>query len=203
MLFTGGIIVPKVIFVSGVAGTGKTTVSKCLHKYIPAVYLDKDTVGGKFSEYFLKATGYDPSDRDSKYYKQHCRDLEYDVTMDLAMENAALGLDSILIGPFTKEIETEEWLERKLAEFGLSLADVTVKVLFVTLQDTELQKERIIERGAMDRDQWKIDNWDEYEQSLDLPTVAWGIPESDIRVFDNSGELTEEKIKNLVAFIER
>ncbi|MFS0612229.1 AAA family ATPase [Lederbergia ruris] len=194
---------PKVIFVSGVAGTGKTTVSKHLHKYIPAVYLDKDTVGGKFSENFLKATGYDPQDRDSKYYKKHCRDLEYDVTMDLAMENATLGLDSILVGPFTKEIETAEWLDRKLAEFGLSREEVTVKVLFVTLKDTELQKERIIERGAMDRDQWKIDNWDEYEQSLDLPTVAWGIPESDILVFDNSGELTEEKINNLVAFIER
>ena len=104
---------PKVIFVSGVAGTGKTTVSRYIQKYIPAVYLDKDTVGGKFSEQFLKATGHDPSDRYSKYYKAHCLDLEYDVTMDLAMENATLGLDSILIGPFTKEIETKEWLDKK------------------------------------------------------------------------------------------
>ncbi|WP_233711154.1 AAA family ATPase [Lederbergia citrisecunda] len=39
---------PKVIFVIGVAGTGKTTVSR----YIPAVYLDKDTDGGKLSEQF-------------------------------------------------------------------------------------------------------------------------------------------------------
>lgn len=193
---------PKVIFVSGVAGTGKTTVSKCLHKHIPAVYLDKDTVGGKFSENFLRATGHDPQDRDSKYYKQHCRDLEYDVTMDLAMENATLGLDSMLIGPFTKEIETKGWLDQKLAAFGLTRSDVTVKVLFVTLQDTDLQKERIIERGAMDRDQWKIDNWDEYEQSLDLPTVSWGLPETDIMVFDNSGKLTEEKLQELVSFIE-
>ncbi|MCJ7843207.1 ATP-binding protein [Lederbergia sp. NSJ-179] len=193
----------KIIFVSGVAGTGKTTVSKAIHKYIPAVYLDKDTVGGKFSEQFLKATGYDPNDRDSKYYKKHCRDLEYDVTMDLAMENASLGLDSILIGPFTKEIETKEWLEKKLTEFGLSRDDITVKVLFVTLKDTQLQKERIMERGAMDRDKWKMENWDEYGQSLDLPTVAWGIHETDIMVFDNSGELTEDKVKKIVTFLER
>ncbi|MBS4178150.1 AAA family ATPase [Lederbergia citrea] len=194
---------PKVIFVSGVAGTGKSTVSRYIHKYIPAVYLDKDTVGGKFSEQFLKATGHDPSDRDSKYYKAHCRDLEYDVTMDLAMENATLGLDSILIGPFTKEMETKEWLDKKLAEFKLSRDDVTVKIVFVTLKDTQLQKERIIERGAMDRDQWKIDHWDDYEKSLDLPEVAWGIPETDIMVFDNSGELTEEKVKQIVTFLEQ
>ncbi|MFC5466301.1 AAA family ATPase [Lederbergia graminis] len=194
---------PKVIFVSGVAGTGKTTVSKHVHKYIPAVYLDKDTVGGKFSENFLKATGHDPSDRDSKYYKEHCRDIEYDVTMDIAMENATLGLDSMLIGPYTKEIETADWLDQKLAQFGLTREDVTVKILFVTLTDTELQKQRIIERGAMDRDQWKIDNWDEYEQSLAIPEVAWDIPESDILVFDNSGELTEEKVKEIVNFLEK
>ncbi|MBS4204827.1 AAA family ATPase [Lederbergia citrea] len=192
---------PKVIFVSGVAGTGKSTVSRHINKYIPAVYLDKDTVGGKFSEQFLKATGHDPSDRDSKYYKAHCRDLEYDVTMDLAMENATLGLASILIGPFTKEMETKEWLDEKLAEFMLSRDDVTVKIVFVTLKDTQLQKERIIERGAMDRDQWKIDHWDDYEKSLDLPEVAWGIPETDIMVFDNSGELTEEKVKQIVTFL--
>ncbi|MBS4223320.1 AAA family ATPase [Lederbergia citrea] len=194
---------PKVIFVSGVAGTGKTTVSRYIHKYIPAVYLDKDTVGGKFSEQFLKATGHDPSDRDSKYYKAHCRDLEYDVTMDLAMENATLGLDSILIGPFTKEMETKEWLDKKLAKYKLSRDEVTVKIVFVTLKDTQLQKERIIERGAMERDQWKIDHWDEYEKSLDLPEVAWGIPETDIMVFDNSGELTEEKVKQIVTFLEQ
>jgi dephospho-CoA kinase len=194
---------PKVIFVSGVAGTGKTTVSRYIQKYIPAVYLDKDTVGGKFSEQFLKATGHDPSDRDSKYYKAHCRDLEYDVTMDLAMENATLGLDSILIGPFTKEIETKEWLDKKLAAFKLPRDEVTVKIVFVTLKDTQLQKERIIERGAMDRDQWKIDHWDDYEKSLDLPEVAWGIPETDIMVFDNSGELTEEKVKQIVTFLEK
>lgn len=156
---------PKIIFVSGVAGTGKSTVSSYIHKYIPAVYLDKDTVGGKFSEQFLKATGHDPSDRDSKYYKEHCRDLEYDVTMDVAMENAQHGLDSILIGPFTKEIETKDWLDKKLAEFELSRDEVTVKIIFVTLTDTQLQKERIIKRGAMDRDKWKLENWDGYEKA--------------------------------------
>ena len=55
----------------------------------------------------------------------------------------------------------------------------------------------------MDRDQWKIDHWDDYEKSLDLPEVAWGIPETDIMVFDNSGELTEEKVKQIVTFLEK
>ncbi|WP_069201852.1 AAA family ATPase [Bacillus niameyensis] len=192
---------PKVIFVSGVAGTGKTTISKEIHKYIPAVYLDKDTVGGKFSEQYLKGTGYDPNDRDSVYYKEHCRDLEYDVTMNIAMENAALGLDTMLIGPYTKEIKTKDWLDRKLAQFGLVREQVSVKVLFITVKDTELQKQRIIERNAMDRDQWKLDNWAAYEKSLTIPDVAWDLKESDIMVFDNSGELTEYRVREIVEFL--
>lgn len=191
----------KLVFFVGVAGTGKTTVAIEAIKHTPAAFLDRDTVGGRFVEAFLEKEGLDPDDRDSEYYKKHLRDLEYDTAKDVCIENLKVGQDVFMISPFTSELKNKAWIEDVLSAAGKTKAEVDVKVVVVVLDDIEQQRERIESRGT-ERDTWKLENWDSYETRVNfVPEINWEIPESSILIFDNSGDLTEKKVKGLVDFI--
>lgn len=191
----------KLIFFVGVAGTGKTTVAKEVASLVPNAFLDRDTVGGRFVERFLDMQGMDKNDRDSAFYKENLRDLEYDTTMDICIDNLAAGQNVFMISPFTAELKNKQWIEDVLAKSGKTFAEVDVKVVVVTLGDIETQRARIEERGTI-RDTWKLDNWDSYETRVDfVPTINWAIPADHIHIYDNSGSLTEAKVKEIVDFI--
>jgi len=191
----------KLVFFVGVAGTGKTTVAKVLSKHIPAAFLDRDTVGGRFVEAILELKGLDKNDRDSDFYKANLRDLEYDTTKDVCIENLAAGQNVFMISPFTAELRNKAWIEDVIAAAGLTKDQVDVKVIVVTLQDIELQHSRIVDRRT-ERDRWKLDNWGAFEKRVDfVPQINWDLPESSVLVFDNSGELTAEKEQQLVQFV--
>lgn len=192
----------RLVFFVGVAGTGKTTVAKEIAKQIPCAFLDRDTVGGRFVERFLEKEGLDKNDRDSAFYKDNLRDLEYDTTTDICMENLAAGQNVFMISPFTAELKNPQWIENVLNQSGKTKQEVDVKVIAVTLEDIKTQRERIEERGTI-RDTWKLENWDSYETRVNfVPTINWDIPESSIRIFDNSGDLSEQKVAELVHFIQ-
>lgn len=192
----------KLVFFVGVAGTGKTTVAEAMAKEVPCAFLDRDTVGGRFVEKFLDANGLDKDDRDSQFYKENLRDLEYDTTKDICIENLSVGQNVFMISPFTAELKSKDWLEQVLSASGKTKEDVDVKVVVVTLGDIEMQRKRIEERGTV-RDTWKLENWDSYETRVNfVPTINWDIPESHIHIFDNSSALTPEKVATLSRFIQ-
>lgn len=191
----------KLVFFVGVAGTGKTTVARKLSTRIQAAFLDRDTVGGRFVEKILEMNNLDKNDRDSEFYKKHLRDLEYDTTKDICIDNLAAGQSVFMISPFTSELKNQAWIEEVVAAAGLTLSEVDVKVVVVTLSDMDVQKERIIERKT-ERDTWKLNHWDNFKQRVEfVPEVNWNIPASSVTVFDNSGELTDAKIEGLYQFI--
>lgn len=193
----------KLIFFVGVAGTGKTTVAKKLSATLPAAFLDRDTIGGRFVEAILEMKGLDKNDRDSEFYKANLRDLEYDTAKDVCIENLAAGQNVFMISPFTAELKKKQWIEDVIAAAGLTKEQVDVKVIVVTLQDMELQKDRIVGRQT-ERDQWKLEHWSDFQKRVDfVPEINWDIPQSSILVFDNSGDLTEEKVKQLREFAAR
>ncbi|MFB1049666.1 AAA family ATPase [Paraliobacillus sp. JSM ZJ581] len=192
----------KLVFFVGVAGTGKTTVAKSVAAQIPCAFLDRDTVGGRFVERFLEKEGLDKNDRDSDFYKEHLRDLEYDTTKDICIENLAADQNVFMISPFTSELKSKQWLNEVLDLSGKSRESVDVKVIIVTLDDIDKQKERIEDRGTV-RDTWKLENWDSYEGRVKfVPTINWDIPADHKYIFDNSGTLSDEKIATLVHFIQ-
>ena len=191
----------KLIFFVGAAGTGKTTIARKVSESLPAAFLDRDTIGGRFVEAILEMNGLEKNDRDSDFYRRHLRDLDYDATKDVCIENLAAGQNVFMISPFTAELKSNQWLEDLIKAAGLSRREVDVKVVIVTLQDVKLQKERIISRQTI-RDQWKIDNWNEFEKRIgSLPEINWDLPSSSILHFDNSGSLTDEKAEQLRRFV--
>ncbi|RIX50611.1 ATP-binding protein [Paenibacillus nanensis] len=193
----------KLIFFVGVAGTGKTTVAKKLSAVMPAAFLDRDTIGGRFVEAILEMKGLDKNDRDSDFYKANLRDLEYDTAKDVCIENLAAGQNVFMISPFTAELKNKQWIEEVIAAAGLTKDQVDVKVIVVTLQNMELQKDRIVGRQT-ERDQWKLEHWSDFQKRVDfVPEINWDIPQSHILIFDNSGELTEEKVAQLQEFAAR
>ena len=103
---------PRLILFAGHAGTGKSTLAK---KALPLIvektgedffFLDKDTVYGAFSAHVMGLTTNNPNDRDSPFYLDHLRDWEYHGLIDIARENLLLGVNVILVGPFSKEIQS-------------------------------------------------------------------------------------------------
>ncbi|WHX49719.1 AAA family ATPase [Paenibacillus woosongensis] len=191
----------KLVFFVGVAGTGKTTVARKIADRIPAAFLDRDTVGGRFVEKILEMNGLDVNDRDSDFYKKHLRDLEYDTTKDICIENLAAGQNVFMISPFTAELKNKQWIEDVISAAGLTKNEVDVKVIVVTLSDMETQKQRIIDRQT-ERDTWKLEHWDDFKHRVQfVPEINWDIPKSSVLVFDNSGDLTQEKVDSVYEFV--
>lgn len=155
----------KLIFFLGGAGSGKTTLAKALSRKYKATFLDMDILLRPAAEAIMTLQGLDPSDRDSPEYKRLCRDLGYRITMDAALDNVDLGVDTIVVGPFTKEIETPEWIEQELSRIGRSLGNTDVRVAYIYLQDEAQYYKRITARHSP-LDEWKLANWDTFITSL-------------------------------------
>jgi len=177
----------KLIFFLGGAGSGKTTLAKALSRKYKAAFLDMDILLRPAAEAIMTLQGLDPSDRDSPEYKRLCRDLGYRITMDAALDNVQLGVDTLVVGPFTKETETPDWIEQELARIGRSLDNTDVRVAYVYLQNEALYRQRITARQSP-LDEWKLANWDAFRSSLDRKRVAWPLPTESIAYIDNSSD---------------
>lgn len=180
-------VMGKLIFFAGHAGTGKTTLakkampllmSKCNH---PFIFLDKDTAYGAFSSHLLELITGNGQDRDSPFYLQHFRDWEYSGLIDIARENLELGVDVIMVGPFSREIQSLKLFDP--AFFKLP-SQTSIKVIWVDLEVHEARA-RIVKRNDP-RDQWKIEHWQEYEKRRIDPPIHPCLYRFDNSVFDSS-----------------
>lgn len=192
----------KLIFFIGPAGAGKTTLAKAWTRKHGGAFLDMDTLLRPAAEAIMTLAGQDPNDRDSPTYKTYCRDLGYRITMDAALENLELGLDAIVVGPFTKELADPFWLEKELSNVSATIKDVCVRAVFVYLPSEKAYQERIQTRGSA-LDVWKLDNWKHFSQSLVRREIKWVIDPSSILYFDNSGPFSSVKLDVLEKFIYR
>ena len=172
---------PRLILFAGHAGTGKSTLAK---KALPLIiertgedffFLDKDTVYGKYSAHVMALTTQNPNDRDSPYYLQNLRDWEYQGLIDIARENLLLGVNVILVGPFSKEIQSGRMFNPEA--LGIP-AQTKISIAWIDLEESEAK--RRMEKRADPRDQWKLAHWDEYvKRRIDPPQ------HSSIQRFDN------------------
>ena len=145
---------PKLYLICGPAGVGKSTYGKKLAAELGACLLDSDTVSEPVVRAGLEFAGLDPRDRDSPIYKATYREAVYQCLYDTALENLA-QIDVIIVGPFTREIRSESWLQELEERFA-----VPVEVLFVTCASHE--RRRRIEARGNPRDLAKLNDWQAY-----------------------------------------
>lgn len=164
---------PKLLFVCGHAGTGKTTLAKRLVREWNAetcdsfCMLDKDTLYGNYSSAVMGVLTGNPNDRDSPAYLQHLRDPEYAGLLDTARENLALGTHVVVVGPLSREIRAHQLIDRSWLRVP---ADTEVRIVWVLLQEAEARR-RITLRGNPN-DEWKLAHWDDYRTRLFVPQPA-------------------------------
>jgi len=178
---------PRLILFAGHAGTGKTTLAK---QALPLLavpsgrdffFLDKDTAYGAFSSHIMGLLTGDPADRDSPTYLEHLRDREYAGLLDITRENLALGLQVMLVGPFTREIMAGKFFRPQ--ELGLP-ANTICRIAWIDLSSDEAR--RRIERRADPRDAWKLAHWNDYLKRRVEPPEHPGIRRFDNSTFDTA-----------------
>ncbi len=155
----------RLVFIAGHAGTGKSTLAQ---RAVPLLHartgesfcvLDKDTVYGAYSAKVMGLLTGDADDRDSPTFLEHLRDQEYRGLLEVAAENLALGVNLVLVGPFSREVKSK----RVFDPLALGVpADTRIHVIWVSL-DESAARARIIGRGDA-RDRYKLAHWDEYRK---------------------------------------
>ena len=153
----------RLLLFAGHAGTGKTTLAKRAVALLRArsgqdyLFLDKDTAYGAFSSHIMGLLTGNPDDRDSPAYLNHLRDQEYSGLLDIARENLLLGMNVMLVGPFTREIMAGKFF--RPAELGMP-EGTECRIAWIDLDSAEAK--RRIEQRHDARDAWKLAHWDDY-----------------------------------------
>lgn len=161
---------PKVFFVIGPAGSGKSSVSKFIARRNGTAYIDKDTATTGFTELLLELHGFDKNERDNnQYYQDVIMPLEYQTILKLCGDNLVLGNSVVLDAPFGKYFANADFLLEAQEEHSWPDAD---KVVVHVQVDGEAMRQRLINRG-LDRDAWKLENWDRFWAKSHAAECAW------------------------------
>ena len=192
----------KLILVVSPPACGKTFISKKLAENLKhVVYLDKDTLVPLSNVVFDCAN--QERNRSSEFFEKYIRNVEYDVTMDFALE-ALKYEDCVLINaPFTREIRDNVFmkdLRNRLKEQDCGLYVVWVETKL------EICRQRMISRNSP-RDTWKLEHWDEYIATRDF-NVPRNLYEDGVVdklfVFHNSSqEEYEASMKEVIEELEK
>ena len=161
---------PRLILFAGHAGTGKSTLAK---KALPLIvektgedffFLDKDTVYGAYSAHVMELTTQNPKDRDSPFYLENLRDWEYQGLIDTARENLLLGVNVILVGPFSKELQSGRMFDPQA--LGVP-PQASIQIAWIDLDESEAKMR--MQKRADPRDEWKLAHWDQYAKRRTEP----------------------------------
>lgn len=173
--------IPKVFFVIGPAGSGKSSVSRLIARRFGAAYIDKDTATIRFTELLLKLNNSDPNERDNnEFYQSTIMPLEYASILDLTRDNLMTGNSVVLDAPFGKFFPDDDYLSKVRVQHEWPEAELVV--VHVRLAGEAL-RQRLIARGYP-RDEWKLSNWETFWAGAQANSCQW--KEARHVDFDNS-----------------
>jgi predicted kinase len=139
----------------GVAGTGKSTLSREILRRLSAVYLDNNHIADAFF----------PDTRNGVDYEKS-RPGFYKILYTITEENLRLGNSVLLDVPHTKEVQRGEWrvfVKRLIGRTGSTMVAIRCRC------SENVLRARIRSRGEQ-RDRWKLEHWDEFlaQQPIDI-----------------------------------
>ena len=191
----------KMILVTSPPACGKTYISKKLAENLKhVVYLDKDTLIPLSNRVFIAAG--EEINRSSEFFEKNIRDYEYEAIVDIGAE--ALEYDDIVLinAPFTREVHSEETMER----FRTKLRQKNAKLVVIwVVTSPEVCHERIVKRNS-DRDTWKLNHWDEYIKNVDFsipaPLKRLDAGHDLLLFYNSSDEEFEQSMKTILPKLE-
>ncbi|GGG13932.1 ATPase [Lysinibacillus alkalisoli] len=194
---------PNVILMVGEIGVGKSYIGKKIAEMKNYTYIDKDTVTTPLTEYILahNSPTQNSHDRESDFYIQTVRPLEYQALLNIAYDNVKLGHSVVLTAGFEQEILQQDYLHTHPQMKALREV-ATIIVVRVTVDSTTLLN-RLIKRNEQ-RDRWKLNNWETYMAQVSGLTVRWHPDDYTQLGFDNSDMLPvlyDLKLQGLVQSI--
>lgn len=169
---------PTLVMMAGHAGTGKTTFSQLFIAHQALVqrtwaFLDKDTIGGLFTQALMTMHTGNGFDRDSPVFSEKVRPLEYEALTNVVRENLLMGTSCIACAPFGQECKTPEAFEAYTSLFS----DIANTVL-VWSHIQPVEAHRRIAARAHPMDAYKLENWDAYVQRRYTPDWARNHPKA-------------------------
>lgn len=191
---------PRLIFFTGHAGTGKTTLSKRAVPRLHActgesfAFLDKDTVYGGYSARMMQLLTGDPDDRDSPTFLDNLREPEYDGLLAVTRENLEIGVNVVVCAPFSREVRNRRLFD--VEALGMP-AGTRIAVVWLTLAEAEAR--RRIEARAHRRDRYKLAHWEEYRVRRFEPVAG---EYADLLIYDNTAP-DEARFETLVQALAR
>ncbi|MHA6761970.1 AAA family ATPase [Streptacidiphilus sp. PAMC 29251] len=154
----------SLVLVGGFAGSGKSEFARFISQLTGWPLLDKDPITRPLVERLLKQLGCDPNDRQSETYRTQVRPLEYQCLMDSILVNVECGISTVATAPFISEMSDPAWMRRLANRCAAYQVEVTPVWLAC---DQDSMREYISFRSAA-RDSWKLGNWTQYLDGLDL-----------------------------------
>ena len=170
-----------VIFMVGFPGSGKSTVAKSVAQHFHATYLDKDSLCNTLTGAMLESHGEPATARDnSELYRNRIMPAEYQTLFSAAHHTLSSTACVVIDAPFIAFLDDEQYMNQQRNHWQWHDVNIVVVEVFAS---EEVTKQRLISRGEA-RDQWKIDNWQQFSTLLTSKTCRWENV-SKIR-FDNS-----------------
>uniref|UniRef100_UPI0007A378D1 AAA family ATPase n=1 Tax=Nocardia pseudovaccinii TaxID=189540 RepID=UPI0007A378D1 len=161
---------PRVVFVGGYAGSGKTAVGRVLARETSWALLDKEMLTRSVVDAALVQLGSTIADRESALYRDVVEPAEYQCLAAAVSENIACGVSVIAIAPYLEQFGNRAWFDRQAASLAEQGAEMSV--IWVGCS-TEVMRSHL-ERRAAAKDTWKLGHWDEYLAGVDTEFApAW------------------------------
>ena len=149
--------VPQAIFVCGVPASGKTSFARALARRLGWTLLDLDTVTNPLFEYIGGEFLVDVPTADVPV-RATVNDVRYKCLFDTAADNLAVGVNVVVVAPFTSERTYASVWVTVPPRLGVPIEQVHLAWVDTPVDDVV---KRMIKRGA-DRDLDKIANPEAY-----------------------------------------
>jgi len=155
---------PSLILIMGVAGSGKSTLSREILRRVPAVYLDNNHIADAFFPYERNGRGY-----------EKLRPRFYQILYTIAEENLKLGNSVLLDVPHIKDVQTRKW--QVFIKQLVKRTSARMVVIRCHCSENTLRA-RLRSRGE-ERDKWKLRNWKPYLRNEPIQ-IAIPFPHFDV-----------------------